>query len=117
MIIKRKKDQKVIKSPLCGNLIEVIKNNSFGIVKAVNIGTTGKHYHKIATETYHLLSGELVILVEKGNERSEVILKSGDVLVLEPFDVHKIVKASDRNEMIVTNVPEWQAVDEIEIKE
>lgn len=117
MLIKKKKQQKSFKSPICGFLINVVKTKDFGIVKANNIGITGKHYHKKTTEVYHLLSGELTLEVkEKGKKQKKIQLQSGDVLVLQPFDIHKIIKASDKNELIVTCVPDWRKDDEISVE-
>ncbi len=117
MIIKRKKQQKKFESPICGFLIDVAKTNDFGIVKAENIGVTGRHYHKKTTEVYHLISGELTLEIkEKGKEEKKVQLKSGDALVLQPYDIHKIVKASSNNELIVTCVPDWREEDEISVE-
>lgn len=117
MLIKRKKQQIKFKSPVCGFLIDVIKTEDFGIVKAENIGITGKHYHKKTTEVYHLLSGELTLEIkEKDKKEKKVQLKSGDVLVLQPFDIHKVIKASDKNELIVTCVPDWREEDEINVE-
>ena len=117
MLIKKKKQQKRFKSPICGYLIDVIKTKDFGIVKANNIGVTGKHYHKKTTEVYHLINGELTLEVkEKGKKEKKIQLKSGDGLVLQPFDIHKIVKASNRNELIVTCVPDWREDDEISVE-
>ncbi len=117
MLIKKKKQQRRFKSPVCGFLIEVVKTKGFGIVKAENIGVTGKHYHKKTTEVYHLLSGELTLEVkEKGKKEKKIQLQSGDVLVLQPFDIHKIIKASNRNELIVTCVPDWREDDEISVE-
>jgi len=117
MLIKKRKQQKKFKSPICGFLIDVVKTKDFGIVKAENIGVTGKHYHKKITEVYHLLSGELTLEIkEKGKKEKKIELKSGDVLVLQPFDIHKIIKASSKNELIVTCVPDWREDDEIRVK-
>jgi len=117
MLIKKKKQQKRFKSPVCGFLIDVVKTKDFGIVKADNIGVTGRHYHKKTTEVYHLLAGELTLEVkEKGKKQKKIKLQSGDVLVLQPFDIHKIVKASNKNELIVTCVPGWREDDEISIE-
>lgn len=117
MLIKRKKQQIEFKSPVCGYLADIIKTKDFGIVRAENIGVTGKHYHKRLTEVYHLLSGEIVVEVkEKNKKEKRVNLKTGDVLVLQPFDIHKIIKASDKNELLVTCVPDWQEEDEISLE-
>jgi len=114
MIIKTKKQQIKFKSPVCGYLIDVVKTNDFGIVKAENIKITGKHYHKKTTETYYLLSGEISVEVKDKNKKETIVnLKAGDVLVLQPFDIHKIVKVSVKNELLVTCVPDWQENDEI----
>ncbi|MFH1899031.1 MAG: cupin domain-containing protein [Patescibacteria group bacterium] len=117
MLIKKKKQQVKFKSPVCGFLIDIIKTGKFGIVKAENIGITGRHYHKKTTEVYYLLSGEIVVEVkEKNKKEKKVKLEAGDVLVLQPYDIHKIIKASDKNQMIVTCVPDWQEEDEINVE-
>jgi mannose-6-phosphate isomerase-like protein (cupin superfamily) len=114
MIFKTKKQQIKFKSPACGYLIDVIKDKNFGIVKAENIKVTGRHYHKKATETYYLLSGEISVEVKEKNKKEKLVnLKTGDVLILQPYDVHKIVKVSDKNELLVTCVPDWREDDEI----
>lgn len=106
-----------IKSPVCGFLTDVVKTGEFGIVKAENIGVTGRHYYKKTTEVYHLLSGELALEIKERNKKQKrVELKSGDVLVLQPFDIHKIIKASPKNKMIVTCVPDWLEEDEINVE-
>ena len=103
MLIRRKKQQKSFKSPICGVLIDVVKTKDFGIVKANKIGVTGRHYHKKTTEVYHLLSGKLTLEIkEKNKTETKIHLKSGDVLVLQPLDIHKIIKASDKNELKFT---------------
>ena len=117
MIIKRKGNQTKIKSPSCGDLLEIVKTKDFGIVRAENIGITGRHYHRKLTEVSHLLSGEIEVEVgKKGGKVETVVLKSGDVLVLQPFDIHKIVKASKNNKMLVTCVPDWSEEDEINVE-
>jgi mannose-6-phosphate isomerase-like protein (cupin superfamily) len=117
MIIKRKNQQKKFKSPICGYLVDVVKTENFGIVKADNIEVTEKHYHKKTTEVYHLIEGEVTLEVkEKGKKEATVTLKSGDVLVLQPYDVHKVIKASKKNELIVTCVPDWREDDEIVVE-
>ncbi|MCK4818910.1 cupin domain-containing protein [bacterium] len=117
MLIKRKKQQKKFKSPICGFLIDVVRTKDFGIVKADNIGITERHYHKKTTEVYHLLTGELTLEVkERGKKEKKIQLESGDVLVLQPYDIHKIIKASSRNELIVTCVPDWREDDEITVE-
>lgn len=117
MIIKRKSQQKKFKSPICGYLVDVVKTEDFSLVKADNIGVTGKHYHKKTTEVYHLIKGEVTLEVkEKGKKEVKIALKSGDVLVLQPYDIHKVVSASKKNELIVTCVPDWREDDEIVVE-
>jgi mannose-6-phosphate isomerase-like protein (cupin superfamily) len=114
MLIKRKYQQKRFKSPICGYLVDIVKTKDFGIVRADSIGVTGKHYHKKSTEVYHLIKGEIAVEVkEKGKKEVVVTLKPGDVLVLQPHDIHKVVKASKSNELLVTCVPDWREDDEI----
>ncbi len=116
MLFKKKNHQKKFKSPICGYLIDVVKTKDFSIVKAENIGVTGKHYHKKMDEVYHLISGWITLEIkEKGKKEKIVQLKAGDVLLLQPFDEHKIIKASKKNELIVTCVPPWREDDEISV--
>lgn len=72
---------------------------------------------KKTTEVYHLISGELTLEVkEKGKKEKKIQLRSGDALVLQPYDIHKIIKASKKNELIVTCDPDWQENDEISVE-
>ena len=117
MIIKRKNQQKKLESSTCGQLFDVVKTEDFSIVKSVDIGVTGKHYHKGITEVYNLIKGEIALEVkEKAKKEVEIKLKSGDALVLQPGDIHKITKASESNELIITCVPAWCKEDEIVIE-
>jgi len=117
MKIKKRSQQEKFESPICGLLIDVVKTKDFSIVKAENIGVTGKHYHKKMDEVYYLISGWLILEVkEKGKKERTVQLKAGDVLLLQPFDTHKIIRTSKKNELIVTCVPPWREDDEISVK-
>jgi len=117
MLIRRKKQQKRFKSPICGYLIDIVETEDFSIVKAENIGIIGKHYHKKMIEAYYLISGWLTLEVKEKDKKERTIqLKAGDVLLLQPFDTHKVIKASKKNELIVTCVPPWREDDEVNVE-
>ena len=118
MKIIRKKDQSKFESPLCGFLVDILRTEKFNIVKANNIGITGSHYHKKSIEVYYLLSGSITLQIRRKNNKNFItlILKNEDVLLLEPYDIHQIIKASKKNELLVFNIPSWQEEDEFEVK-
>lgn len=113
MILKTKEEQLKFKSPVCGYLIDIVKDKDFGIVKAENIKITGKHYHKKTTEAYYLISGNIDIEIKEKDKKEKLVeLKAGDVLVVQPFDIHKIVKVSNKNVLFIICVPDFRQSDE-----
>ena len=71
-----------------------------------------KNYLSKSEFIRHLIMEKL----EKNKKEKRVKLNAGDVLVLQPFDIHKIIKASNKNEMLVTCVPDWREEDEINVE-
>ena len=55
-----------------------------------NEGIDLEHYHQEMSEVYLIAQGESVIVVDG----KEIVLRQGDVLVVEPNEVHTFVSSS-----------------------
>lgn len=119
MKLGRRENQDETKSPASGVLKNIVHTEKFGIVSFDNIGVTGRHYHIKLEEVYLILSGEIIVEVKEKGENicRRVELKRGDVLLLQPGDVHKIIETSKENKLLVFCIPDWQEEDEIIVDE
>jgi len=66
-----------------------------------NKGIDEKHFHKRMFEIYLVASGTSTVVV---NER-EATLRAGDVLVVEPNEIHSFVESSDDYRHFVVHAP------------
>lgn len=53
----------------------------------------GGHYHKKKVETFYIISGKLKVILKdvETKENIELILNSGDKLIILPFCAHKFI--------------------------
>ena len=69
--------------------------------KQINVSKTiagtfrGGHYHKKTKEAFFIVDGEISVLLEKGNQKQEVIFKTGDFFVINPYVVHSFTFNKD----------------------
>lgn len=106
-----KKQQNIINSDTCGELLEIlnIKDVPVSITQVKNIKPTKTHYHKIGTEIYWVKEGCISVKV---NDNKIIELSEGEVLVISPNETHEVVDSSKKNEIIVINSPRWKQEDE-----
>lgn len=110
MKIFKRKNQKEIKSDTCGLLVEALNSNDFNtsITLANDIKPTTAHYHKLSTEIYWVLEGEIKILIDN----VEINVDGGDLIIINPNEVHKVLSASKENKIGVISNPRWTKEDE-----
>jgi mannose-6-phosphate isomerase-like protein (cupin superfamily) len=73
-------------------------------------GRTKKHFHRIATEFYYVISGSIRIEVD-GTTKD---LLPGSLLMIRPNTAHQAVRKSKGvAQVLVISSPPWQANDEI----
>jgi mannose-6-phosphate isomerase-like protein (cupin superfamily) len=109
-----KKDQNVIDTHTCGILTEICftRKSLTGITQAQNIKPTTPHYHKQQTELFWVDKGEVTIKVESDGKVTETKVCEGEVLCIEPGEIHSITKASEVNRLILISTPAWTKDDE-----
>jgi quercetin dioxygenase-like cupin family protein len=102
---------KQIQSDTCGSLIELLNdsNISVSITIAENLKPTKAHYHKSSTEIYWVEKGKLEIQV---NRIKKFRLGEGNILVINPNEIHEVINASEENRVIILNSPNWKKEDE-----
>lgn len=118
MKVINKSDHKFINSSTCGELIELINDPKVpvSITKAEDIKPTVCHAHKESTELYWVVKGSVEIEIGTNQNFKVVKLKSNSILVIEPGEFHRIVKASEKNTILVLSNPPWSPDDEILMK-
>ncbi|MBR0163095.1 MAG: cupin domain-containing protein [Lachnospiraceae bacterium] len=68
------------------------------------------HYHNVMEENFYILEGELCIAVD-----DEVrLLKKGQMMHIEPGEVHYCINKSDRPVKMVSTLAPYQEKDKIE---
>jgi len=66
-----------------------------------NQGINERHYHKHMFEIYLVANGESTVMIDG----REIDLKAGDMIVVEPNEVHSFIRNSDDYLHFVVNVP------------
>jgi mannose-6-phosphate isomerase-like protein (cupin superfamily) len=66
-----------------------------------NRGIDEQHYHKHMFEIYFVANGESTMVVDG----KKTDLKAGDMVVVEPLEVHSFIRSSDNYLHFVINVP------------
>lgn len=117
MLVKLVDDHKVIESPTCGTVREIITGaeyKPFGLAVCYDIKPTTAHYHKTFDETYFVLDGELELaLYDPAKDKVEhLILKANELAIITKGIHHKIIKASEKNRLCVISAPPFHADDE-----
>ncbi|MFN4175160.1 MAG: hypothetical protein ACK4HV_08675 [Parachlamydiaceae bacterium] len=117
MPVKLSKDHKVIESPTCGTVHEILTRDDykpFGLAVCFDIKPTKAHYHKTFDETYFVLDGEFVLqLYDRLQDKFETLtLKGNELAVISKGVHHKIKQASPKNRLCVISSPPFHADDE-----
>jgi quercetin dioxygenase-like cupin family protein len=63
------------------------------------------HYHKKVSETYYVLSGQVVFNVQNiknGEEAKKIFANKGDVIQIYPFEMHNVENLSKKKAEILT---------------
>jgi quercetin dioxygenase-like cupin family protein len=71
----------------------------------VVVGRSKPHFHKVTTETYEVISGELTVKVDG----KKYILKKGEKLTLKPGQVHSAV--GNETWFLTSSIPGWTPAD------
>lgn len=87
-------------------VVELQKTMDFSLAIAV-IDESRPHFHRLATETYHVLEGTLDLMVDGVHER----IGPGTTRVISPGRVHSAKGSATRVE--VTCSPPWTPEDHI----
>ncbi len=71
-------------------------------------GFSAAHYHKVAEESYLILSGEALLVVDA----QRIPLSAGDAVVIQPPEVHQITNPGEGDLVfLAVCVPAWQPGD------
>jgi len=117
MIIKHTQDHNIVKSPICGEIREILINDEFSpnIAIVIDIGETKAHSHTEFDEIYFVLDGSLTLKLHdpKSNETTELTLGQNELCVITKGIHHKVVKASEQNRLCVLTIPKFNIKDEV----
>lgn len=70
------------------------------------------HYHNVMEEDFFILEGEVDIVVDGVVHH----LIQGDLIHIEPGEVHYVVNKSDRKVKMVSTLAPYQEVDKVEVE-
>lgn len=117
MIVKKLNEHKVLNSPTCGEIREILKDGEYkplGIAIALNIKPTKAHYHKSFDEIYFVLDGSLRLEFYDPEEKKlwTETLTSNELCAVSRGIHHKVIEASIENRLCVISVPPFHADDE-----
>lgn len=117
MIAKKLNDHKVLNSPTCGEIKEILKDGEYkplGIAIAMSIEPTKAHCHRSFDEIYFVPDGSLKL--EFYDPKEEKVwtetLKSNELCAVCKGIHHKVIEASTENRLCVISVPPFHADDE-----
>lgn len=85
--------------------------SNFAVVQ-FNAGQDFKaHYHNIMEENFFILEGEVDIIVDGATHT----LKAGDLIHIEPEEVHYVVNNSSGTVKMISTLAPYQESDKIEV--
>lgn len=70
------------------------------------------HYHNIMEEDFFILEGNVTIVVDGTPHK----LSSGDLIHIEPGEVHYVINESDGPVKMVSTLAPFQEVDKVEVE-
>lgn len=116
MLTKHNSDHRVVQSPYCGEIREILVGNEYqpNVAVAIDILPTTAHYHRDFDEIYFVLDGELTLeLHDPSKEKSWTErLVANEVCVVSKGTHHRITEASSKNRLCVISVPQFNPDDE-----
>jgi len=117
MIVKKSIDHKVLTSPTCGEIREILKDREYiplGIAIALYITPTRAHFHNSFDEIYFVLDGSPKLeFYDPGEEKLWTeTLNSNELCVVSKGIHHKVIEAPIDNRLCVISVPPFHADDE-----
>ena len=106
-----------VKSPFCGELIEILRANESApdIALLVDVHSTVAHYHTGFDEVYFVLDGSLSVRLfdPEAQETTEHLLSAHEACVIPKGVHHQIRTASFHNRLCVLCLPHFNVKDEI----
>lgn len=109
----RRSSAQPVQSIACGLMRKLINTNDFPVLDIALVTITGrtrKHFHRVSTEFYYVLSGSIRVELD-GVTRN---LTPGSLLLIRPNTAHQAFKTSRKNaQVLVICSPPWQVDDEI----
>ena len=69
------------------------------------------HYHNVMEENFFILEGEVDILVDGTQHR----LKAGDLIHIEPREVHHVTNPTDRPVKMIATLAPFMEEDKVEV--
>ena len=115
-IIALARDHVHVKSPFCGDLIEVLRGRQSApdIAVLIDVRPTKAHYHNTFEEVYFVLDGALSLRLfdpDEG-ETEEYLLAPHEVCVIPRRTHHQIASSSYHNRLCVLCIPCFDPNDE-----
>ncbi|MCU0237486.1 MAG: cupin domain-containing protein [Acidobacteria bacterium] len=81
-------------------------------IKSGSTPFSGPHLHRTMAEYFYLLAGEISLRVD----RQEIIVRKGDLVVVEPGEAHEVLSASPDARLLLL-MPPFVAGDKEELEE
>ena len=83
-------------------------NHSLAYVVIPPGKSSDAHYHKVSEETYYILRGVGLMIVDK----QQVRLQPGQACLINPFEIHRIFNdGEDDLEFLAVSAPAWTSGD------
>ncbi|MFY0690236.1 MAG: cupin domain-containing protein [Cyclobacteriaceae bacterium] len=86
------------KAPDSNQKCSVLQSDNTEIAYFNQHAKQDKHYHKMGTEIYHVISGCMTISVDNNTHT----LSPGDTIVVKPDEVHQILSTGQFLSMVIT---------------
>jgi mannose-6-phosphate isomerase-like protein (cupin superfamily) len=111
------RDHHHVKSPMCGDLVEILTDGGSApdVAVLVDVTSTQPHYHRTFDEVYFVLDGALNLrLFNPHTDRvTEHVLREHELCVIPRGVHHEITSASIRNRLCVLTMPGYNKDDQI----
>ncbi len=70
------------------------------------------HYHNVMEENFYILEGEVDIVVDGVVHH----LKEGDLIHIEPKEIHYVINQSDKPMKMISTLAPFQEVDKVDVE-
>lgn len=92
-----------------GVIVDLIENETVNAVTYISIrkeAIRGNHFHKATTQWNYIISGQVKILSQCGDETiRETIARKGDLYITPPMEKHAFVGVEDSEMIVFTKGP------------